>query len=72
MAEGGKITEYMSKQWDVRTFNSMLKKNGYTLVRQKGSHQIWKRGEKIISVPAVRLNCMMAQRLIKENELKEA
>ena len=56
----------------LKDMQTILKKNGYVCVRQKGSHQIWKRGEKIISVPAVRLNCMMAQRLIKENELREA
>ena len=58
------------KQLSTREFFQILTKNGFQFVRQKGNHKIWKRGEETVSVPAVRLNRMMAQRLIGEHNLK--
>jgi len=59
------------KQWTNKSFGTMLKRNGYKIVRQNGNHQIWEnKSGKTISVPAVKVNCMMANRLIKEYELE--
>jgi len=57
------------KQISVRQMQSMLKTNGYELSRQNGSHQIWSNGQNIISVPVVSLKSIIANRLIKENNL---
>ena len=46
----------------------MLDKNGYKLARCKGSHFIYKKENKTVSVPK-NLNKMICKRLIKEHEL---
>jgi len=52
-----------------REFERILKNNGYTLVRQTGTHKIWaKEGCLNITVPQS-LNPMIIRRLIKENRL---
>ena len=61
-----------AKQWSNRDFCSLLRKNGYSFVRQSGNHQIWSNKANTISVPSVRINCMLARRLIKENNIQEA
>ena len=47
----------------------ILKANGFSFDRQNGSHKIWVRGEKTISVPSITLKCVIANRIIKENHL---
>ena len=58
------------KQFSVKEFLGVLSKNGFYYERQKGSHQIWKRGQETVSVPVIKLNQMMARRFIKEYNLK--
>lgn len=45
----------------------ILKLNGFSFNRQNGSHKIWTKGNKTISVPSVTLKCVVANRIIKEN-----
>ena len=47
----------------------ILKSNGFSFDRQNGSHKIWVKGDKTISVPSVKLKCVIANRIIKENHL---
>lgn len=47
----------------------ILKLNGFSFIRQNGSHKIWSKGNKIISIPSVTLKCVVANRIIKENHL---
>ena len=47
----------------------ILKSNGFSFIRQNGSHKIWSKGNEIISVPSVTLKCVIANRIIKENHL---
>ena len=53
-----------------REFQRILKKNGFTYDHQSGDHRIWYRDGIHISIPSVRLNPLIAQRLIKEYRLK--
>lgn len=57
------------KQWKVKEFEKVLKYNNYEPVRQNGSHKIWNNGENTISVPCIKLMAVIANRLIKENNL---
>lgn len=59
----------MTKQWTCKAFASLLRANGYVFVRQKGNHQIWRNEGKTLVLPAVKLNAMLARRLIKEHSL---
>ena len=43
--------------------------NGYVKVRTNGSHEIYKNESNTISVPCIKLNMLIAKRLIKENNL---
>lgn len=47
----------------------ILKHNHYTLLRQCGSHRVWGNGAVSISVPSVKLKSVVANRIIKENNL---
>ena len=47
----------------------ILKLNGFSFERQNGSHKIWSRGNRTISIPSVTLKCVVANRIIKENRL---
>lgn len=47
----------------------ILKSNGFSFDRQNGSHKIWIKGDRSISVPSVTLKCVVANRIIKENHL---
>jgi len=56
-----------------KEFTSLLSKNGFILVRVKGSHEIWKRNDReTIVVPCHNVNFMIQHRLIKGYKLKEA
>lgn len=58
------------RQWTLKEWINMLENNGYSFKRfAKSSHQIWTNGKRTISFP-LNINCMLAQRLIKENNLK--
>ena len=59
-----------AKTYAKREFEALLKLNGYTYERCRGSHFIYKRGREIISIPK-NLNKMIARRLIKEKGLME-
>ena len=52
-----------------KEFVRVLSKNGFEFERQRGSHQIWKRGAETISVPVINLNRMLARRFVKEYAL---
>ena len=57
------------KQWTFKAFCVLVKRNGYSLSRIKGDHYIYKNAKgKHISVP-LRLESVIAKRLIKENHL---
>lgn len=56
------------KYYNSREFKKILKNNGYKLERVKGSHYIYKKGKSEIVIP-LKLNTMIARRLIKENQL---
>lgn len=60
----------MKKIYTSREFIQLLKQNGFTHKRTKGDHYIFKNGTKTISVNIRGLNRMVAQRLIKENNLE--
>lgn len=57
------------KQYTQREFIKVVKRNGYVYNRHNGDHAIYvnDRG-KHISIPQ-KLECVIARRLIKENEL---
>lgn len=60
------------KQYSLRDFERILKKNGYRLDRTKGDHSTYvKENCNPITVPTVRLKSVIVLRLIKENNLVE-
>ena len=57
------------KQWSRSAFIKMIEKNGYLYSRNNGSHSIYANKEgKHITVP-LRIEAVIARRLIKENNL---
>lgn len=54
------------KEYSVREFQRILQENGFELLRQKGSHQIWNNGMTTLVLPAVALKPIIAQKLIKQ------
>lgn len=52
-----------------KEMKKLLQKNGYTLVRQKGDHCIFKNDNKTVVVND-NLNRMVCQRILKETGLK--
>ncbi len=52
-----------------RTFQKLLKQNGFEKVRMKGGHIIWKRGNDVVSVPCHEVNILTAQRMINKYNL---
>lgn len=65
-----RLDECNYKSFSARDFKRVLKKNGYKKIRQTGSHEIYKKDNRTISVPGIKLNRMIARRLIKENNLE--
>ena len=53
-----------------REFQRILKDNGFLYHHQTGDHRIWYRGSEHVSVPMVKINPLIAQRLIKEHSLE--
>ena len=59
----------LMKQYTRKEFITILKKNGFYYDRHKGSHSIFINDKgRHISVP-YNLECVIAQRLLKENNL---
>lgn len=57
------------KQYTQREFIKVVKRNGYTYNRHNGDHAIYVNDKgKHISIPQ-KLECVIARRLIKENNL---
>lgn len=54
---------------DFKKFGKILKNNNYENTRIKGSHYIFKNAEGNTIVVNLKLNRMVAKRLIKENNL---
>lgn len=50
--------------------DKILRKNGFKRVRQTGDHVIYYRGEDHISIPYVKCNGLLLQRLFKENNIE--
>lgn len=61
-----------AKSYTVKEFEKILKLNGFERVRTHGSHAIYKKEDKTISVVVNNssgMNRMICRRLIKENGL---
>ena len=58
-----------TKEFSIREFEQILKKNGFKFYRQKGDHLIYKRNSEMIVITK-KLNKMIARRLLKEYHLK--
>ena len=56
------------RQYTQKEFIKVVKKNGFRYERHSGSHAIYTRNGKHISIPH-KLECVIARRLIKENNL---
>ena len=50
---------------------AIIKNNGFVYDRSSGDHDIYKRNEKHISIPARQINPMLFRRLMRENNMKE-
>lgn len=50
---------------------AILKNNNYVYERSSGGHDIYKKGDKTLSVPSKKINPMLFRRLMKEFNLKE-
>lgn len=57
------------KQYTQREFIRVVKRNGYTYNRHNGDHAIYVKDGRHISIPQ-KLECVIALRLIKENNLE--
>lgn len=61
------------KQFTIREMQRLLADNGYTKVRQRSSHQVWKRSDgDTVTLPVATLKSVVALRLIKEHRLQIA
>ena len=58
------------RQWTSREFIRLLQNNGFTYDRSKGDHFTYKNGIRSVTFNYRNLNCMVARRLIKENNLE--
>lgn len=56
------------KQWTQREFIKVCIANGFQYNRHNGDHAIYVRNGRHISIPK-KLECVIAQRLVKENNL---
>ena len=63
----------MAKEYTFREFRALLRRNGYVFNRYSGDHVLFTNDVNTISIPfhGKEINRMLAQRLIKENNLKE-
>ena len=53
---------------DFKGMQKILRKNGYVEERSRGSHHVYFNGKNKIVIN-LKLNCMVAGRIIKKNEL---
>ena len=61
------------KQFTIREMQRLLSANGYTKVRQRSSHQVWKRNDgDTVTLPVATLKWVVALRLITEHRLQIA
>ena len=58
-----------NQQYKPKEFQRVLRNNGWAFVRQRGSHQIWKRDGETLSLPVVTLKPCISGKLIKEYQL---
>ena len=56
------------RQYTQKEFIKVVKNNGFRYERHSGSHAIYSRNGRHISIPH-KLECVIARRLIKENNL---
>jgi predicted RNA binding protein YcfA (HicA-like mRNA interferase family) len=56
------------RQYTQKEFIKVVKKNGFRYERHSGSHAIYSKNGRHISIPH-KLECVIARRLIKENNL---
>lgn len=61
----------MKKIYSGKEFRRLLIDNGYKYERCRGDHMIYSKNGRIISFNIIKLNRMVARRLIKENNLRE-
>lgn len=61
-----------ARSFKPREFNKILIDNGFELVRKKGDHYIFKRGNETVSTTNASsgMNTMVARRLIKQHNLR--
>ena len=57
-----------TKSYNTREFHKILIDNGFELVRQRGSHYIFKRGSEHVTMNR-NINLMVIRRLVKEYDL---
>ena len=58
------------RQFKSREFRRILKDNGYIEIRMKGDHATFKKDGDTITINVVNLKPIVANRLIKEHNLK--
>ena len=59
------------KVYSIKEIRKVLKSNGYLFLRYaSGDHEIWSNGKSKICIKSVKMNRMIWQRLVKENNLK--
>lgn len=63
-----KMSGKKMKVYNGNEFTKILLKNGFEFVSSKGSHKKYKRGNQTVVINQ-KINRMIAQRLIKENNL---
>lgn len=56
------------RQYTQKEFIKVVKKNGFRYERHSGSHAIYSKNGRHVSIPH-KLECVIARRLIKENNL---
>ena len=56
------------RQYTQKEFIKVVKSNGFRYERHSGSHAIYSRNGRHVSIPH-KLECVIARRLIKENNL---
>ncbi len=65
---GGLKSRGNMKQYTQREFIRVVRKNGFSYSRHNGDHAIYVKDGRHISIPQ-KLECVIARRLIKENQL---
>ena len=61
----------IKKTFTRREILKIIQNNGFIYSRSTGGHDIYKKGERVISIPSNDINPMLFRRLMKENNLKE-